>query len=846
MFGLNPSCLRSLLCLTVILLVSLAQAQKASDRALQAAYAARMEGRMADARAKFLEAIVALETEGAQPQTLSLAHKNLADLATNLQDFLLADEHYRKAIELRKDLPMDWDHFDLLMAQHSALRALGRFDEAYAPVQRALDFCERTEAGSVRHFNTLKTFNRLFYLDTKWAEAASYAKDKLLPFAKEHFGGSIYEIDALQLYADSLTNTGAGDAAFPLFKQIYDMNKALWPNSVQTVRAYQNITIHRPTHEVKLIGKELREVHQMILRVEPGAWFQAYSSWLLAPHELKEGNLEAAEGHADACWKWFARNLRTTQPYIIAKVHSGDDQGHAARSMIDVYLKLGKPEKAIQVLQDLQGNSIMRKITASLVEADRTDSEIVALSKAEAKVGAALQEVALKAGKRSESEREMLRREAEKQPADSAKAAVKSSERDLALSQATLAKAEAEYDLVLTRVRAKRPNLFPPAWPLQDSAKYLRSGSLYLGYYIGSSPNMQLMTVNANGQVENHELGIDVFELRDRVNDLRSKLLSRNPAAYESLRYLYGRLVPARVQSQIDAAQSLVITPDGPLWEMPFGALIAGSGQRSYYLGLAKPITLTPSLSLFGMSQVIGGQKAKANPVKALIVGDCTFTNPGATPENESQQLSILWGGTKPPPPLPGTRAEATEIAALYNTAPALGAAATEGLVRDGLKNCDIVHIATHGYVNNDHPLASGLLLTRPKRQVATTNEDGGLLAWEVAEQVRARAQLVVLSACETGLGRSLRAEGVDGLVRAFSIAGVPSIVSSLWRVDDTSTARLMAGFHKKVRAGVSYDEALRLAMLSIQANEETAEPYFWAPFFLSGDLTNRLFAPGS
>jgi CHAT domain-containing protein len=87
-----------------------------------------------------------------------------------------------------------------------------------------------------------------------------------------------------------------------------------------------------------------------------------------------------------------------------------------------------------------------------------------------------------------------------------------------------------------------------------------------------------------------------------------------------------------------------------------------------------------------------------------------------------------------------------------------------------------------------------------------------------------------------------LRAQGVDGLVRSFQIAGVPSIVSSLWKVEDESTAKLMKEFHSKVRAGEAYDEAIRQAMIAIFQNEETRHPYFWAPFILTGDQKNSLF----
>jgi len=95
------------------------------------------------------------------------------------------------------------------------------------------------------------------------------------------------------------------------------------------------------------------------------------------------------------------------------------------------------------------------------------------------------------------------------------------------------------------------------------------------------------------------------------------------------------------------------------------------------------------------------------------------------------------------------------------------------------------------------------------------------------------KAQLVVLSACETGRGQNVRGEGIVGLTRALQYAGARSIVASQWAVADESTARLMVAFHQRLRRGLAKDEALRQAMAVVRRNPETARPYYWAPFFL-------------
>ena len=115
--------------------------------------------------------------------------------------------------------------------------------------------------------------------------------------------------------------------------------------------------------------------------------------------------------------------------------------------------------------------------------------------------------------------------------------------------------------------------------------------------------------------------------------------------------------------------------------------------------------------------------------------------------------------------------------------------------------------------------------------------EDNGLLqAYEVFEHVRLNADLVVLSACQTGLGREMRGEGLIGLTRAFLYAGANSVVVSLWEVSDASTAALMKEFYQELRKGTSKDVALQKAQMAVRGHPKWQHPFYWAPFILVGD----------
>jgi CHAT domain-containing protein len=199
----------------------------------------------------------------------------------------------------------------------------------------------------------------------------------------------------------------------------------------------------------------------------------------------------------------------------------------------------------------------------------------------------------------------------------------------------------------------------------------------------------------------------------------------------------------------------------------------------------------------------------------------------------------------------------AQAIAALYGVEPLIGAAATEGAVRAQTPSAKIIHLAAHGFYNPFAPLSSLIALTadpphtpNPKSGPEPSGEevqnlksyDGWLTVSEVYGLDLRQADLVVLSACETQLGEEgLKTElgvtagdEVVGLTRAFFFAGTPTVVASLWKVDDEATGELMERFYTHLKAGVSKAEALRQAQLETMA--EYPDPYSWAAFVMSGD----------
>ena len=174
-----------------------------------------------------------------------------------------------------------------------------------------------------------------------------------------------------------------------------------------------------------------------------------------------------------------------------------------------------------------------------------------------------------------------------------------------------------------------------------------------------------------------------------------------------------------------------------------------------------------------------------------------------------------------------GAKVEGEAVAGQFQGATLLtGAEATKQALLEQGATCDVLHIATHGYADPDVPEFSGLLLAGTGEDdpyhVLTAQE---VYLWDL------QARLVTLSACQTGMGRSVEGEGLLGLTRAFIYAGAQDVVCSLWPVSDQSTQKLMEAFYANLRTSSSVEEALTQAQRSLVANDATKHPFYWAAF---------------
>jgi len=183
--------------------------------------------------------------------------------------------------------------------------------------------------------------------------------------------------------------------------------------------------------------------------------------------------------------------------------------------------------------------------------------------------------------------------------------------------------------------------------------------------------------------------------------------------------------------------------------------------------------------------------------------------------------------------PLPGNKPEVESAAAEMGGITRVGPEALESDFKKDAPQCGILHLAIHALTNDEEPLYSQLIFSKEPN----TAEDGKLHVYELYN-MRLNANLAVLSACNTGVGKVQRGEGIMSLSRAFKYAGCPNIVTSLWQANDQSTQKLMGGFFKNLKAGMGKDQALRRTRTEFldSAPDEMTHPYYWGTFVLIGD----------
>lgn len=293
-------------------------------------------------------------------------------------------------------------------------------------------------------------------------------------------------------------------------------------------------------------------------------------------------------------------------------------------------------------------------------------------------------------------------------------------------------------------------------------------------------------------------------------------------------------------------SKRLLIVADGALSYVPFATLTKAETP----LIINHEIVYMPSASsLAALRNEANGRKS---PLKTIaVLADPVFdlndtrvnlspkTNPNISSTLKSAQREAGFDNSQPLPRLPGTRREATTILEFVTESERKRATDFEAsratITNPEMSQFRIIHFATHGLLNSQHPELSGIVLSLVDEKGQP--QDGFLRLHEIYN-LSLPADLIVLSACQTALGKEIKGEGLIGLTRGFMYAGSQRVVASLWAVDDRGTSELMKNFYqnmlgeKKLRPAA----ALREAQITMSKSKNFSSPYFWAAFTLQGE----------
>ena len=343
------------------------------------------------------------------------------------------------------------------------------------------------------------------------------------------------------------------------------------------------------------------------------------------------------------------------------------------------------------------------------------------------------------------------------------------------------------------------------------------------------------------------------------VSDFRAALSDPARTSYKEVaQELFEKLIKP-LRSSLSGINRLLLSPDGALNLVPFAALADEHGEY-----VAQRFELTYLTSGRDLLSLAAPAPARGSPV-VMADPDYGQSTSGPPPDIGSYRSGDLDRSGLVFTPLAGTAAEAKALQGLLKLDAQevlTGADATEEKLK-GLHGPRILHVATHGFFLSDQQVAprpcsqsasapgrrrlplgenpllrSGLALAGANARRSGDSDDGILTAAEAAQLDLRGTQLVVLSACETGLGQVEEGEGVYGLRRALVLAGAQAQLVSLWKVADAQTQALMVDYYQRLLKGEGRSAALREAQKAMIANPATQHPYYWAAFVPIGNWT--------
>ena len=743
----------------------------------------------------------------------AIALSGLGQVYQNLKDYSQAVYYYNSALELYQNIgaldAMSVATFNVATAQYQS----GDLGQALTYYERCLALSRTAGKRRIEAY-VLKEITTVYAAQGRH-ELALQQYQKIQKFYKSisDLRGQAMTLNAL---GDFYFQIGKKQEAFAVYGQAFPLSEKMGDNGILLATRYN---LARANHALGFHDRALSLIKQSIKLIE---------------------DVRANVGSPDFRTSYFSGVRRHYELYIDILMHLDrlrPREGFAAEALF--VSETSRARSLIDLLNESRAN-IREGVAQELVERERRLRGLLQ-SQAEYLMGLSL---------------------SGKDPTEIAEVA------------AQVGQLRSEYQMVQAQLREQNPRLFAfeqfaPVDLVRIQNELRGSNTMLLEYALGDE-HSYLWAVTSNSS-HSYELPARKI-IEDAAGELYKLITARQgsdgqtsddyQAKVDAADNLYAekasnlsRMLLGPVAEQL-GSQTLVIVTEGALQYIPFEALPVRSVQTAGPVGTSaalidsNEVVVLPSAST--LVAIRGVQNDKESPGKLIaIIADPVFSvsddrvqsdtiSPtAATALDQDQETSQKPRFAR----LPHASEEADEISAVSPRGTTLIAkgfdASRETAMSPKISRAQIVHFATHGFLDSERPEMSGIVLTMLDRNGVRKN---GLMPLPDIYSLDLSAELIVLSACQTGLGKDIKGEGLVGLSHSFMSAGANTVVASLWKVDDRATAILMAEFYKgMLQKGMTPSAALRAAKLKMMHNKQWSAPYYWAGFVLQGEYTNRI-----
>jgi CHAT domain-containing protein len=769
----------------------------------------------------YQRALVLFSAVGDRPlQALML--NNVAVTEAQLSEWQSAMDHYRQVLPLFREAGDRVNEGRVLVNMGAVYQHLGNTEEALRLFGHALPL-RREASDKAGEATTLNALANAHLSRQEPAKSLEYVQDALALWRS--LGDRREESESLRIQGQALTGLGRFEESKPSFLQALDLARAVGDRRrTGQAMVYLSAALLATGEQAKAVDYGDQAVTEF--RAIGDRRLEAISLETIARAESARGNLDTARRRMEEALA-VSESARqgTDSQQLRASFFATRQDSYGF--YINLLMRIGGLDAlALESSERSRARSLLEMLAAS---------------------GTAIREGA---------DAKLLERERDISNLLNAKGARLLALRGTGPQAAALTQEvrdlESEYQDVQAAIRKSSPRYASVMQPSVLTAQQIRTSlldrdTLLLEYslceersylWVVSKDGLQSFRLPARAKIEAQAIQVS------RLIAARAPARALEAAASELSRMVLGGSGPAL------GGKRLLIVPDGALQSVPF-AMLPEPGTHDP-LVVRHEVVMTPSASALAAlrTQVAGREPA---PKTLAVFADPVFdgSDPRAggvtstfTPKPEAARLlehvsaDSNTTGQLRIPRLPYTAQEAEQILRVVpdkSNLKAVGFDASRATAIGGqLSEYKYLHFATHGYLDTEWPELSALVLS----QIDSRNQpEDGFLRVDDIYNARLSADLVVLSACQTGLGKEVRGEGLMGLTRAFLYAGVPRVIVSLWNVNDQATAELMADFYKNLlRGGKRPSEALREAQLELRKQKRWESPYYWAAFVQHGD----------